>query len=207
MLLLMTPAAPARSPRSVFPLEDRAADNLRFIRETMERAGSFTAVPGWGGVGMGLTALAAGTVAALQPTADRWLLTWLVEAALAVAIALVTTIQKARAAQLPLLSGPGRKFALGFAPPLVIGALLTVALYRSASLAMLPALWLLLYGAGVVGGGAFSPRVVPVMGICFLTLGAAALFSPPGWGNTYLMVGFGGFQVAFGLVIAMRYGG
>jgi hypothetical protein len=207
MLVSMAPVASVRSRRSVSPLEDRAADNLRFIRETMERAGSFTAVPGWGGVAMGLTALAAGAVASRQPTPAEWLLTWLIEAAVAVAIALLTTIQKARAAQLPLLSVPGRKFALGFAPPLAIGALLTVALHQTGNLSILPAVWLLLYGAAMVGGGSFSARIVPIMGICFLALGAASLFSPPVWGNAYLMAGFGGLQVVFGLIIAKKYGG
>lgn len=208
MLVRMTPANPARSRRPVLvPLEARAADNLRFIRETMERAGSFTAVPGFGGAAIGLTAFLAAVVAARQPTPGRWLFTWLLEAALAIILALVTMSRKARSVRLPLFSGPGRKFALSFAPPLVVGALLTGVLYRDGNVSVLPALWLLLYGTAVVGGGAFSVRIVPVMGICFFAVGVAALFSPPSWGNLYMMVGFGALQMAFGLVIARKYGG
>ncbi|MGH9593370.1 MAG: hypothetical protein ACRD5L_09785, partial [Bryobacteraceae bacterium] len=159
-------------------LEAHAADNLRFIRETMESAGRFTAVPGWGGVGMGVTALAASVAAALQPTGGRWLAVWLVELAIAVAIATGTTVQKARAAKVEIFSAPGRKFALSFAPPLVVGALLTVVLYQAGLLHALPGTWLLLYGTAVVTGGAFSVRIIPLMGLCFMVLGAAALFTP-----------------------------
>jgi hypothetical protein len=204
----MAPAEPVRSPRPVLvPLEDRAADNLRFIRETMERAGSFTAVPGWGGVAIGLTALAAASLASHQSTAARWIFVWLAEAALAMALAVLAVAQKARAAHVPLFSGPGRKFALGFAPPMIVGALLTAALYRDGDLRLLPGMWLLLYGTAVVSGGSYSVRVVPMMGICFIVLGAAALISPASWGNAYMIAGFGGLQIAFGLVIAHKYGG
>jgi hypothetical protein len=188
-------------------MQQHAADNIRFIRETMERAGSFTAVPGWGAAVIGLTAIAAAAVAARQPTTDRWLLTWIAEAAIAFAIALVTTIHKARAARMPLFSGPGRKFALSFAPPLVVGAFLTAALYQAGAVGVLPGVWLLLYGTAVVTGGAFSVRVVPLMGLCFMLVGAAALFSPPSWSQWYLIAGFGGLQLSFGLVIARKYGG
>jgi hypothetical protein len=188
-------------------LDAHAADNLRFIRETMERAGSFTAVPGWGGVALGLTAIAAAVVAARQNAPQAWLMTWLVEALLAIAIAGGAVARKARQAKMPLLSGPGRKFALSFAPPLLVGALLTAVLVRTGDWKILPGMWLLLYGTAVVTGGAFSVRVVPVMGLCFMVLGAAALFSPASWGNVFMAAGFGGLQIVFGLVIARKYGG
>ena len=204
----MTPAEPARTPRPVLvALEDRAADNLRFIRETMERAGSFTAVPGRGGIAIGLTALAAAVVASYQPTTARWIFVWLTEAALAMVLAVLSVAQKAHAARVPLFSGPGRKFALGFAPPMIVGALLTAALYRDGEIRVLPGMWLLLYGTAVVSGGSFSVRVVPIMGICFIALGAAAVVSPVSWGNGYMMAGFGGLQIAFGSIIARKYGG
>jgi hypothetical protein len=204
----MTPAEPARSSRPVLvPLEARAADNLRFIRETMERAGSFTAVPGWGGAVIGCTAIAAAIIASHQPSTDRWIFVWLAEAILAMVLAVLAVAQKARAARLPLFSGPGRKFALSFAPPMIVGAILTAALYRDGELGLLPGTWLLLYGTAIVSGGSFSVRVVPIMGVCFIVLGAAAVISPASWGNGYMMTGFGGLQALFGLIIAQKYGG
>ncbi len=194
------------APRPV-SLRDHAADNLRYIRRTMEEAGSFTAVPGWGGVAMGATALAAGVVAGTQDTADAWLATWLVEAAIAILIGAVTMALKARDAATPLVTGPGRRFALNLAPALVVGALLTLALHRAGHPTLLPGVWLLMYGIGVTAGGAFSVPVVPLMGLAFLVLGAVALFTPVAWADALLMTGFGGFQIAGGLVIARRYGG
>jgi hypothetical protein len=196
----------ARSHRAPVP-RDHAIENLRFIRETMERSASFTGVPGWGGVVMGVTALAAAVLAARQPTVGAWLTTWLMEAALAIVIGAWAVSVKARAANLPLLSGAARKFALSLSPPFVAGVLLTSALYRTGHTALLPGLWLLLYGAGVVTGGAFSVRIVPVMGMCFMAVGAVALFSPVCWGNALLAAGFGGLQILFGIIIARRYGG
>jgi len=188
-------------------LDAHARDNLRFIRQTMERAGKFTAVPGWGGVAVGLTALAAAAVAWRQSSSAAWLATWLAEALLAAMIGAWAVAWKAKAVGLSLLSAPGRRFALSFAPPLVVGALLTAVLINAGLVAALPGTWLLLYGTGVVTGGAFSIEAVPLMGLCFMALGAAALFSPDAWGNIFMAVGFGGLHIIFGAVIARRYGG
>ncbi len=192
---------------SPHPLRDQALDNLRFIRQTMERAGSFTAVPGWGQVAVGVTALAAALVAARQTSVELWLATWLGEAVVALAIGGSTMVRKAYAVNDPILSGPGRRFGLSVLPPMVVGGLLTIALYRAGLWRALPGTWLLLYGAGFVTGGAFSVRIVPVMGLCFMFAGSVALFTPAAWGSWCMAAGFGGLHIVFGAIIARRYGG
>jgi hypothetical protein len=188
------------------PIDRRAADNLRFIRDTMERAGSFTAVPGWGGVVIGCTALLAGTIA--EPVSQRRaFFIWLVESGIALLLAFVAVNLKSKRLALSLKSKAARRALLSFVPPLIAGAVLTAVLFRSGNLGVLPGLWLLLYGAAVVTGGAFSVRIVPVMGLCFMLTGVVSLASPPVFGNLFLVLGFGILHIAFGVAIARRHGG
>jgi hypothetical protein len=204
----MASAGPLPAPkREPIPIDARAADHLRYIRETMERAAEFTAVPGWGGVAMGITALAAAFVAARQTSPRAWLAVWLIEAFVAVTIAAATAATKAHRANSQLFSGPGRKFLLSFAPPILVGGLLTFALVHTGAFTALPGVWLLLYGTAIVTGGAFSVRVVPVMGLCLMALGATALFAPAAWGDALMAAGFGVVQIGFGIWIARHHGG
>ncbi|MGO9254828.1 MAG: hypothetical protein ACLQU1_00785 [Bryobacteraceae bacterium] len=200
-------AIPRREP---LELHDYAMDNLRYIRDTIERAGSFTAVPGVGGILMASTALAAAWLAHAESAGRggvRWLAVWLAEAVLALAIGILAAATKSRRARLPVLSGPGRKFMEGFAPAMLAGAVLTAALFAGGGAAFLPGMWLLLYGAAVVSAGGASVRVVPLMGFCFMAAGAIALFLPAAWGDVALAAGFGGIHMVFGTIIAVKYGG
>jgi len=199
--------APVAEPVQTAALHDRAMDNIRFIRETMERASAFTAVPGWGQVAVGVTAFVASYLAVQETTQRRWLFVWLAEAIIALLIAGWTLDRKARATATPLLSGPARKVAFSLSPPLIVGALLTAVLFRLRVTSVIPGVWLLLYGTGVVTGGMFSVSVVPLMGICFMVLGAVALFVSPPWANWLLSAGFGGLHIIFGIIIARKYGG
>ena len=182
-------------------------DDLRFIRDTMERSASFTAVPGWGQVILGSTALAAAALAALQPNQTAWLKVWLAEAPLAALIAFLSMRWKANRRGLPLFSGPGRRVALGLFPPLIAGALLSFLLVRAGLVSALAPVWLLLYGAGIITGGAYSVSIVPVMGLCFMATGALAVVAPAAWSNSFLAAGFGGLHILFGFLIARRHGG
>src|ERR1700680_66797 len=196
---------------SVRPVPSRTApeviEDLRFIRDTMERSAAFTAVSGWGQVLLGVTAAGAAWLAADQVSSFAWLRVWLAEGLLAAAIGLLACTWKANSGGLPLFSGPARKVALGLAPPLVGGAVLTFLLYRTGLQSALPATWLLLYGAGIMTGGAFSVPIVPVMGLSFMLLGGLAGLGAGAWGNWFLGAGFGGLHIVFGLLIARRHGG
>jgi hypothetical protein len=195
---------PERPPRSV---SSQAADNLTFIRSTMERSSTFTAIPGVGGVVTGVIGLIAAVVGARQPTADRWLLTWLAAACAAAIVELLAMTRKAHRAGMTLTGTNARRFALGTAAPLVAGAAITYELWAVRSFTVMAPAWLLLYGAGVLTGGMFSVPVVRAIGICFMMAGITAILTPPEWGNVWLAIGFGGLHIGFGSYIARNHGG
>jgi hypothetical protein len=188
-------------------ISDRAADNLKFIRDTMERSTSFTAVPGYGGMLMGVTAVVAAYIAAQQDYRIGWLRVWLLEACLAFAIGLLAMWQKSRLADTSLLSTPARKFALSFAPPLIAGVAITLGLWRYEHYEIMAPVWMLCYGAAVVCAGDFSVKVIPVMGWCFIALGAIGFVLPAAYSNWMMAASFGVTHIIFGAVIAKKYGG
>ena len=202
----MTRVLPLR-PTHAPEMHERAMDNLRFIRQTMEAAATFTAVSGWGTVMIGISAMGATLLAAATKSPTRWVFIWLCEACLSVAISVYTMALKARAAQLPLWSEPARKIVFSFAPPMAVGALLTLVFFEHNLLGLLPGVWMLLYGVGVVAAGTFSVRIVPVMGVAFMAVGSVALFAPPAWTTACMAAGFGGLHLFFGTLIARRHGG
>lgn len=200
---------PARivSPTEPPALHDRAMDNLRYIRETMERATPFTGISGWGEIAIGTTAFLACLIAAEQATFKAWFAIWVAEGLISLLIAGWSMDRKARAVQMPLISGPGRKAVFSLAPPLIAGSLLTLVLAKAGAVDAIPGTWLLLYGTGVITGGMFSVRAVPAMGVCFMFLGAVALFTPAAYANWFMAAGFGGLHVLFGAIIVRKYGG
>ena len=188
-------------------LHDRAMDNLRYIRETMELATAFTGISGWGEIAIGVTALIATAIAAQQPTFNAWLAVWIAEGLISLLIAGWSMDRKTRAIKMPLGSGPGRKAVFSLTPPMLAGGLLTIVLVQAGLTNAIPGVWLLLYGTGVITGGMYSVRVVPIMGICLMILGALALFSPPAFANWFMAAGFGGLHLVFGAIIVRKYGG
>jgi hypothetical protein len=201
---IRTETDPANEPIN---LGDRAIENLRFIRETMERSTHFTAVPGYGGILMGVTAIVAAYFAHTQVYLRDWLIVWIVEASLAFAIGLLAMWQKSKIADQSLLSVPARKFAFGFVPPLIAGVAITLGLWRYEHYEMMAPVWMLLYGASIATGGAFSVRLVPVMGYIFMAVGALAFALPATYGDYIMGASFGLLHIVFGAIIAKRYGG
>lgn len=189
-------------------IHDRALADIRYIRSAVENAGEFTAVPGLGGVAMGVIGLLATAVAATETGAHwRWLTIWLAAAVVATSIGVISMVRKSRRAGASLVSAPARRFALAFIPAIIAAIALTAALVNRGAFDLLPPVWLLLYGVAATAGGALSVRVVPVMGASMLAVGLIAFFVPFQVANLLLGIGFGVLQIATGLIIMRRYGG
>ena len=191
--------------RETASLPDRAIDNLRYIRETMDRAASFTAVSGWGHALAGVSALVAVWLSA-DRSAGPWLTVWLIEAAIGLALTAGFSVRKARRAGASLTTGAGRKFLLGFAPPALAAMVLTPALFATRAEATIAGTWLLLYGTATTTAGMFSVRAVPAMGVALMVVGGVALAFPE-LRDLWLALGFGALHIGFGLWIARRHGG
>lgn len=198
---------PSVRPGPPASLSGHAADNLTFIRQAMERSGTFTAVPGMGGCAMGIIAVVAAVVADRQPTSDRWLLTWLSAAAVASVLGLVAMARKAKRGGATLTGTVARRFAAGMSAPFIAGAAITYALWAVGNFTVMAPAWLLLYGAGLLTGGIFSVRAVRLIGACFMAFGILAILTPSTWGNYWLAAAFGGLQIGFGVYIARNHGG
>ncbi len=196
-------------------LHGRAMDNLSYIRDAMATSKSFTGVPGWGMVAMGVVALIGGWLAT-RNHAYQWAETWFAVGVIGCTIGVAAMALKSRQRKTPVLLGPGRKFMLNFCPPVLAGCVLSEIFYEQRLFHFMPGTWLLLYGAAVINGGAFSVALVPIMGVCFMLIGAVTFFLPDTAlavsGVVYpydiaLAIGFGGLHIIFGIIIALRHGG
>ena len=188
-------------------LNERAIESLEFIRTTMARSAPFTAVSGAGGIAMGVLALVAAAIARSSTSNEQWLTVWVLSAAVAVPVGFVLMRAKARRHDLALWSAAGRRFAQGFVPAIAAGAVLTLGLVRADAVDLVPAVWLLLYGAGVLAGSSSSVPVLAWLGALFMVLGVVSLFTPPALRDLWLAAGFGALQIGFGAYIARNHGG
>ncbi len=188
-------------------MHGKAASDLAYIRRTMDGSMRFTAVSGWGGVAMGAVALVAAPLASGRAGAEGWLAVWLAAALGGMLVGGAAIVSKARRTGQSLAAGAGRRFAFGLGPPLLLGALLTVGLWNAGQAALLPAVWLLVYGTALTTAGHHAVATIPAMGCAFLALGAVAVQAGPAWGDHFMALGFGGVHLAGGLVVLRRHGG
>ena len=193
--------------QELISLHSRAAADLQYIRKTIETAGSFTSVSGVGAILIGVSALGTAWLASLTRSPQDRLQLWVAEAVVAATLGFLASLRKSRRDGRDLGHPVSRRFLLNLAPPLAAGAVLTVAMAAAGSFEMMPGLWLLLYGTGVLTAGAFSIRAVPLMGLCFMAFGIVTLLLSPHWNQVMMGIGFGGLHVLFGAVIARYYGG
>jgi hypothetical protein len=156
---------------------------------------------------MGISALVTAVVAGAPGESSRALTWWLADGVAGFLIGLGAIWRKSRHADVHVSDAVTRRFLTASLPALAAGALLTPVFINMGAAGRLPACWLLTYGAAVTSAGAYSIRVVPVLGAALMATGAASLLAPASTGHWFLAFGFGCLQMVFGWHIARRHGG
>jgi hypothetical protein len=184
-------------------IDSHALGTLNYIRASIEAAGAF-AVPGIAGIAMGAVGALAAVATSLPGFAAHWLEIWLVAAIAASGIG-VLLIARQPERGFMLYPGPARKFVLSLCPALLAGAVLTEILWQQDHTALIPGVWLLLYGCAVLSASmrtsAAMIRPIVVMGALFVACGLVALQVSPRWHNIALGMGFGALHMIFGILI------
>ena len=190
--------------QSPIPIESRAIGTLDFIRASIEASTSM-AVPGMAGILMGIIGLLATVVTSIPQAAAYWLQIWLAAAATAFALGGALMAREAALSGHARYLGPVRKFLLCLCPALLAGAVLTFVLWRSSAQALIPGMWLLLYGCAVLSAStvtiARTMRLICIMGSLFVVLGLLAFASRPSLHMLILGMGFGALHTIFGILI------
>jgi len=203
----MQPAEPLQRARTTHSIGHGAADHLRYIRNTIDAASTFTTIPGKGCLWMGGAGIVAAGLEAVPALSSRWLPIWLTAAVVSAAIALFYMEEKARSQGLSLRRTVATRFFLTLAPAFVAGGILTVALLDVVGRDVIAGIWLLLYGVGIAACGLFSIPIVLIAGFVFMGFGTVTLAAPASWAPFLLGAGFGGIHLVLGTLIMRDHGG
>ena len=188
-------------------LQHEAENNLRYIRQAMERAERVSAVSGVGGMAMGFCAFLATAVASMFATLPAQLAVWIGTAFISLLCGAAATWLKARQLHTPLFGDASKRFLTCLVPALMVGAILSWLLWPTPQNILLPAVWMLLYGCGVLAAGTYAAAPVMQMGFCFLGAGLIMTALPAGWENFGLGLVFGGLHLYFGWQVFRNHGG
>jgi hypothetical protein len=196
---------------------ERASAELKVIRELMERPVCYSTMSGASGVLAGVAAL--GGVMADWVTSDHHS-TWLAFCiwGCVFMIALVSDIALTRIREkkqgMPFWTSVKRRMLLTILPPFVAGVGLTAAIVvpwqdtlGGQHINLIPALWMAFYGLALWQAGEFSIPEIRVMGAGFILASLPTAMFLQDWPYCALAITFGGFHLAYGVVVWLRHGG
>ena len=200
-------------PFATAPLEE-ARENLRVIRQTMERSTKYSTLSGISGVLVGLAGIAGvvatwvlGPGAAIYHHPLRLASIWIVTLFTAIGIDLICNKRRAARVGKHIVSSLGAHIVLAALPAFFAAGILTYFFFQHHLLIYLWGVWMLCYGLAICAVGLFSVRPATYLGSAFVIAGAATLLMPAVPYHLIMMaVTFGGFHILYGVLMARRHG-
>lgn len=196
-------------------------DDLKEIKDTMDRATRFISLSGLSGVSTGITALT-GAFLAYQAvfknddyliynavdisSKNLWylLLISMGTLILSVACAIFFTNRKTKKQNQGVWNVQVKRLLINLSIPLITGGLLCLMLLLKGFVGFLFPLTLIFYGLALVNGSKYTLTEIRNLGLIQILLGLIA-FQFINYGLVFWALGFGVFQIIYGLIVQKKY--
>jgi predicted lysophospholipase L1 biosynthesis ABC-type transport system permease subunit len=199
--------------------------DLKEIRQMMERSTKFLSLSGLSGISAGVIALVASFIAwQMRPESVAevvydgsqykpllngdyiWSLVYLGLATIVLALAagFFFTWRKAKKKQSPMWNKTSRRLLVSLCIPMVAGAFVIVSLLINEVYWIIPELTLVFYGLTLVNAAQHTYRDVFYLGISELAVGVIALFIS-GYSLLFWALGFGILHIIYGVSMHLKY--
>jgi hypothetical protein len=202
--------------------QQRYLDDLKDIKDIMNRSSRFLSLSGLSGVFAGVFALggaylAYGTVYKSQDylgyrqadmsteTLTTLLLIALATVALAVGVGILLTTREARKSNQKLWDAQTKRLMINLLIPLVTGGILCLMLLLTGYIGFVAPLTLIFYGLALVNASKYTLTEVRSLGLLEIGLGLLAVHFI-GYGLIFWAAGFGVLHIIYGIVMHIRYG-
>lgn len=194
---------------------DKQLDDLKTIREMMEKSTKFLSLSGLSGIVAGLTAIVGASFAWFYIFADVTRYTpserimWLLADALTVLVislffGVYFSVKKARGQNQKIVTKVAAKTLYNLALPLVAGGLFSLVYLFRGNVDIVIASTLLFYGLALINVSKFTFEEIHYLGITEIVLAIlSAVF--PKYGILFWTLGFGVSHILYGTVMYLKY--
>lgn len=202
-------------------ITDKYIQDLKEIRETMNRATRFISLSGLSGVSTGIIALVGALLSYVVIFKDAdylgynsveissshlvyLLLIAIGTLSLSIGSALLFTHRKTKKQNQKVWNTPAKMLIINLSIPLITGGLLCFLFLIKGFVGFLCPLTLIFYGLALLNGSKYTIPVIRNLGLLEILLGLMA-FQFINYGLLFWTLGFGVIQIIYGLIVQKKY--
>jgi len=190
---------------------EKQLEDLKAIREMMEKSSKFLSLSGLAGVSAGVTAIAGAAIAyfyILKECTDNLKILLLVDALIVLAVSICFGFYfswiKAHKSNQKLFTKVALKSLYNLGLPLIVGGIVSLILIYRDQTEMVASITLIFYGLALVNVSKFTYNEIHYLGIIEIVLGiAAAVFLY--YGIIFWTIGFGVCHIFYGIIMYKKY--
>ncbi len=203
---------------------DKYIDDLKDIKDLMNRSSKFISLSGWSGISIGIVALIAAFIAhlkiknwytlnsfdgiingkAIDALKEDLLIIAAITLILSLGFGIIFTINKSKRINQKLWSKQSKTLLINLLIPLIIGGILCLLFIQKGNYGVVAPLTLLFYGLALINASSYTIGEIKSLGILNCILGLIGVYQI-GIGIILWGIGFGVLHIIYGILMKIKH--